>query len=64
MIDSFSSSSGAASRGHTIVGRAIDRIRGHFRHVQTVNRLSGLSDHMLRDIGLTRSDIAALRRKL
>jgi Domain of unknown function (DUF1127). len=42
--------------------RIIDTWRERRRNIETYRQLSGMSDQMLADIGITRQDLAGLRR--
>jgi uncharacterized protein YjiS (DUF1127 family) len=40
-----------------LLGRLTGRFRDHFAHSRTRESLSALDDHMLRDLGIQRSEI-------
>lgn len=60
--DTLPSRASAIDRGRALLaGWLRDRLAAHRRRREVV-RLAGLSDHMLRDIGLTRDEAVLYRR--
>jgi uncharacterized protein YjiS (DUF1127 family) len=52
-----------ATRGSSLLQRAIDWFAEQQRYRRTLNELSALSDRELEDIGITRSDIERVARR-
>ena len=58
-FDALQSSGGALQRGWTVLGWVLGWPARVYRVRQMMHDLAGLDDHELRDIGLTRLDLAA-----
>ncbi len=55
------SASTLISKGKSLLDKAISAYRERTRHAKALKALAPLSDHLLRDIGISRGDLMALK---